>query len=119
MANLTREAILAANDLPTEVVSVPEWGGEVIVRGMRGIDRDAFETALFKGEGDEKRFSPENIRARLVAACAVDDKGAPLFTTDDVAALGQRSAIALDRVYDVAQRLSGIGKKELETAVKN
>ena len=43
---LSKEAILAADDLPREIVSVPEWGGQVCVRTMTGTDRDAFETSL-------------------------------------------------------------------------
>ena len=43
---LSKEAILAADDLPREKVNVPEWGGEVLVRTMSGTDRDAFEASL-------------------------------------------------------------------------
>ncbi len=31
---LSKEAILSADDLPREIVSVPEWGGQVYVRTM-------------------------------------------------------------------------------------
>ena len=43
---LSKDAILAADDLPRETVHVPEWGGDVYVRTMSGTDRDAFETSL-------------------------------------------------------------------------
>ena len=33
---LTRDAILAAADIQTETVPVPEWGGEVAVRPLTG-----------------------------------------------------------------------------------
>jgi hypothetical protein len=33
--------------------------------------------------------------------------------------LGDKSAVALDRVFQVAQRLSGIGQEEIEETVKN
>ena len=39
---LSKDAILAADDLPRETVHVPEWGGDVYVRTMSGTDRDAF-----------------------------------------------------------------------------
>lgn len=119
MGVLTRDAILKAADLATETVAVPEWGGEVIVRAMRGTERDAFEIALFEGEGDARKFSGENVRAKLLVRCLVDDKGERLFADTDVKALGEHNAAVLDRLYDVAQRLSGIGKKDLDGAVKN
>ena len=33
---LTREQILEADDLPTESLDVPEWGGEVLIRALNG-----------------------------------------------------------------------------------
>ena len=40
---LTRDEILESEDLATETVSVPEWGGSVIVRALTGTERDAYE----------------------------------------------------------------------------
>ena len=42
---LNREAILAAEDLPRELVEVPEWGGAVYVRALTGAERDQFEAS--------------------------------------------------------------------------
>ena len=119
MTKLTRDAILAVVDLPSETVPCPEWGGEVSIRGMTGSERDAFEQSLFIGDADSKRFSADNVRAKLLVRCIVDENGERIFKDEDVEALGRRSAQVLDRLYDVAQRLSGIGKKDLESAVKN
>ncbi len=38
MASL-RDKIFAAEDIPTEVVGIPEWGVDVLVRGMSAGDR--------------------------------------------------------------------------------
>ena len=108
---LTKEAILAADDLPREIVPVPEWGGDVYVRTMNGTDRDAFEASLI---GKEGRL--ENVRARLVSLAVCDESGSRLFGDADVAALGAKSAKALDRVFAVAQRLNGIGAEQVEQA---
>ncbi len=113
MALLTKEAILAANDLPTERVAVPEWGGDVLVRTMTGADRDAFEASLIGKEG-----RMDNVRARLVSLTLCDDKGERLFTDAEVAELGKKSAKALDRVFAVAQRINGIGGEQAEAAKK-
>lgn len=119
MAALSREAILAVEDIKREQVPVPEWGGDVFVRGLTGTERDAFETSLWTGDGEGKKFKAENIRAKLLVRSLVDESGQRLFRDEDEAALGGRNAAVLDRLFDVAQRLSGLGKKDVENAVKN
>jgi hypothetical protein len=42
---LTIDQILAANDLPSEVVEVPEWGGKVKVQGLSRASYDAIAKA--------------------------------------------------------------------------
>lgn len=109
-----REQILAANDLPRERVTVPEWGVDVWVRTLTGRERDAFEAAVFQTKGKDVQVKLENARANLVARCLVDESGARVFTDGDVAALGGKSALVLSRLYDVASRLNGLGDKEIE-----
>lgn len=116
MGMLTAAAILAAKDLTPEVVAVPEWGGEVAVRGLRSAERDAYETTMFKTEDGRRVLNTENARARLVVLCCVDQNGNRIFTDDDAQALGLRSAAALDRVYTVAARLSGLAAGKAEDA---
>lgn len=117
-ALLTREAILEASDLATEDVEVPEWGGAVRVRSLTGIERDAYESSIasvrWEGTKATIQSNQTNIRARLVALSAVDDAGAKLFTEKDVLILGQKSAAALERVFKVAQRLSGLSDQDVE-----
>ena len=119
MAALTKDAILGADDLKVEVVAVPEWGGDVKVRALRGSERDFYEQSLFTGEGENRKFTLANARAKLMVLCIVDDEGKRMFQDGEADLLGQRNAAVLDRLYDVAQRLSGIGGKALEDAVKN
>ena len=49
MSLLSKTAILTANDLQTEDVEVPEWGGAVRVRSFTGRERDAFESSMVRG----------------------------------------------------------------------
>jgi hypothetical protein len=116
MGLLTAAAILAAKDLKPVTVAVPEWGGDVLVRGLRSAERDAFETAMFKTEGGVRVLHTQNARARLVVLCCVDEKGERIFTDDDADALGAQSAVALDRVYTAAARLSGLAAGKAEDA---
>lgn len=117
--SLTREQILAAKDLPSEPVHVPEWGGDLFVRTMTGVERDAFEQSLLSNRGKDKQVNTRNIRARLVVLCAVDAKGNRLFADDDAGALGKKSAAALDRVFAVAQRLNGLRDTDVEELAGN
>ena len=116
---LTRDQILRAPDIQEETVAVPEWGGNVLVRGMTGAERDAFEASVITGRGANRQVNLQNIRAKLVARSVVDEAGAQIFTEADIEALGGKSALALERLFDVASRLSGIGAVELEELAKN
>ena len=119
MGMLNRDAILGADDLLTETVAVPEWGGEVIVKTLTGAERDAWEAANVVGTGKKAHVEMGNIRARLVAAAVVDEAGALVFTAADAEALGGKSAAALDRVFAVAMRLNGLSDRDIEDLSKN
>lgn len=119
MAYLKREDILNADDLKTEEVEVPEWGGTVVVKMLTGQERDAFEASIVNF-GNDKRQISGNIRAKLVARAIIDpDTKKPMFSVGDIEALGNKSASALDRVFEVAQRLSKLTEKDIEELEKN
>ena len=117
---LGRDAILKASALRTEEVRVPEWadpasGSDVVlVRELRGRERDEWEASMAVQRGGQMVPDVANARAKLAAWTIVGEDGEPLFTQRDVAALGELSAAALDRVWDVAARLSGINKGALD-----
>jgi len=113
---LNRESILQTNDLPSELVSVPEWGGEVYVRTLTGTERDAFEQAL---SGKKNKPNLDNVRARFAVLTICDENGKRLFSDGDVKALGEKSASALDRVFEVASRLNGFSSEDAEELAKN
>ena len=119
MTLLTKSAILAADDLKTEDVDVPEWGGTVRVRAFSGRERDAFEASLVRGDGKDRKVDLTNMRARLVALTVVDESGQKVFTQDDVDLLGAKSDAALDRVFSVAQKLNGLSGADVEELTKN
>lgn len=110
---LSREAILGADDLRTETVEVPEWGGSVTIRTMTGSDVDALQSVLAEPDG-RRRF-----RDALLVATVVDDNGAPLFAPADVPALRTKAAAALSRVANASMRLNGLSSEAVESAEKN
>ena len=111
---LSRDAILQADDLEYEDVEVPEWGGTVRVRALNGTDRDAYEASLRQLRGKEFVPNTVNVRAKLVAKAVVGEDGERLFSDQEVSALGKKSAAALDRVFEVAARLSRISEEDVD-----
>ena len=116
---LSRDEILKVDDIRYEEVEVPEWGGTVRVRGMSGAERDAFEGSVVEQRGKKTAVNTRNLRAKLVAKSIVDGAGKRIFDDGDVEALGQKSAAALNRVFEVAQRLSGLSDEDMEELEKN
>ena len=121
MAVLDRNAILSAADLDKELVPVPEWGGEVWIRALTADERDSYEAAMIwvdTSSGRPKAIPKfEKIRASLVALCIVDEEGERLFNENDVDALGAKSAAAVDRLFDVARRLSRLSAEDIKELV--
>ena len=116
---LTRDAILQAQDLQYEDVDVPEWGGTVRVRTLTGRERDAFEQSVVEQKGKNTKTNLRNIRAKLVALTVIDGEGKRMFNTSDIELLGEKSANALDRLFDAARRLSGLRDEDVEELAKN
>lgn len=115
-----REQILAVNDIPVEMIRIPEWeqkGGPqawVRVRGLTGKERDRYEESVTVGKGRNKDVNYRNARAKLVVLCVVDESGNRIFTDADVTALGNKGALALERIFDVGRRLSGLTDTDVE-----
>lgn len=118
---LTRGEILAADDLKVEEVHVPEWGEDVWVRvrTLKASERDYFESTTLRQNGREVSTNLQNIRSRLCLLCIVDETGERIFQEEDEYPLGGKSAAALSRIFDVAQRLNGFTKNDVEELAKN
>lgn len=119
MTLLNRDQILNASDLQSEDVYVPQWGGVVRVVGMTGAQRDSWEAGITRLRQSGIQYNLENIRAGLLARVLVDEQGNRLFNDKDIVFLGNKSAAALDLLFAVAQRLSGIGKGDIEELAEN
>lgn len=119
MAFLSREGILNADDMATRDVPVPEWGGEVRIRMLTGTERDAFEASTIEQRKDgTTRRNLANLRARLVAECIIvpdgPDKGMRMFVASDIKMLGNKSARALQRVFDACQEFNSFSPEDVE-----
>lgn len=118
-ALLSRDQIRTANDIAYEIVDCPEWGGAVRLRGLTGRERDEFEAGSISGRGRDVKMNLANMRARLVVVAAVDSEGRQLFSPEDVSWLGRKSAIALERCFQVARRLSGLTDGDVQELAEN
>ena len=111
---LSKDQILKADDLKTEAVLVPEWGGGVLVRALSGTERDRFEAQIVSGQGRNQKVNTDNVRAKLVALTVVGEDDKRLFSDADIADLGKKNAAPLERVFKVAMRLSGLSQGDVE-----
>lgn len=122
---LGNAAILTHDDIEIEDLYVSQWGGTVRVRGMNGDERDAFEKARTREKPAGNRaarragnttteFIRENLRAHLVAWCVIDEDGNRIFTDADIPALNKKSGAALEKVVEVAMRLSGMDDDDVD-----
>jgi hypothetical protein len=104
---LSKESILSVQDLPKELVDVEQWGGSVWVRGMTAGERDMFEDKI-RTEG------MKNLRALMASMTIIDEDGKRMFTDKEVKGLAGKSAEALDKVVEVASKLSGLLESDIE-----
>lgn len=123
MAAPLRGKILAAGDIDHEDHDVPEWDGvKVRIRGLTGTQRDSFEAkgvAMRRG-GQDIELRMQNFRSRLLVKCLYDpDTDKRIFEESDVPKLGSKAGKVLDRLFDIAQRLSGMGQEAMEDARGN
>jgi len=111
---LTREDILQAEDILKELVDAHEWGGDVWVQGITGKERGKFEASVILNPGAKQKLNMVDMRATLCSLAIVDEDGKKLFTPVDVKALNEKSAAPLDRIFTVAQRLSGLTEDDVK-----
>lgn len=119
---LTRQAILEADDQVIEPMDVPEWGGTIYVRSLTAQERDSYDRAMVRvGPRGEAQTSNalNNVRALLLVRCVTDKGGTRLFGDKDATALGKKSSAVVQRVWAVAQRLSGMDAEEQEAIAED
>jgi hypothetical protein len=117
----TRDEILGFDDKNYEAVEVPEWGKGVVVRvrSLTGSERDSWEASMLQDNGKGRRTTTWiDARAKLIVRCMVDGDGNRLFTDADTKAVGQKSSAALQRIFEVAQRLSRLTDEDVEEVTK-
>lgn len=95
---LTADAIFGAEDLISEDVRIPEWGGHLRIHRLDSAELLAVLT--FAGRPD--------FNEQLLQATARHPDGSPVFATADLPRLRRKSGTAFLRACRVAQRLNGL-----------
>ena len=112
---LTKEQILAADDMGLLEVDVPQWGGSVFVRVMTVGERDSYENEWMIN----KSKGVDNFRAKFLQRVLCDEKGELLFTRDEVTALAKKSARAMTCVWEAAMKHNALTSEDVEELAKN
>jgi hypothetical protein len=117
---MNRESILQlVATLPVEQIVVAGIAEPFYLRGLTAGERDAFEAACFVGKGPNKEMNFVNLRARLLVRALCDKDGARLFTDSEVETVAGLPARIVDPLFDAAQKLSGMGAKDVEALAGN
>lgn len=106
----------AETDITREAVEVPEWGVTVEVRSMSAGARSVLlQTCIVNGEVDIAALTPG-----LVIASTFDpESDEPVFTVADTGFIDARNSKAVDRIAEVAMRLSGLEPEAKDKAGKD
>lgn len=121
-------AILAADDRPYKDLQINEWpdpatgeGIWVRVRGASANVVDAHDASMVairaSGSGDISVDLSKSWRARFVVGCLFDLDDEPIPITAEQ--LGAKSGRVVNRLFGIAQKLSGSGEKAVEEAGKD
>lgn len=113
-----REKLLAkSNELKIEPIEA--FGEKLFVRELTGSERDAFEASLSNIVGKNVVPNLKNVRAKLIIKSLCTEDGSRVFEDTDLDSVGNLPAAELDKVFEVAQRLSGLKKEDIEELTKN
>ena len=108
---LSREAILKVDDLKREEMEIPEWGGTIMVRSLKGSERDKWAKEAIDDKGKPK----ENINALLIYYACEE----PRFEREDIDTLREKNVAVVERIVNKIMSLSGISAEAVEEIRKN
>jgi hypothetical protein len=107
---LDKITILSINDIATEIVDVPEWGGQVTIRALSAKNREIMRESV---TGEDGEVDITALKVKLIIMSAIDKDGNRLFEQNDFNGLSNKCATAIERLFVVAQRLSKLTNKDL------
>jgi hypothetical protein len=112
-----RDKILNAQDIKSEVLNVPEWGVDILIKSLTGKKR-----AVVMGEAMDKdgKMNFENMYADMAITSSYDPNTQQLiFESTDRNVLNEKNGGILEKIAQVVIRISGLDVKAVEKATKN
>jgi hypothetical protein len=110
---LSKAAILAAKDVRlSDAIKVPEWGGDVYVKTLSGLERDVFEESYA-----EQKMKSFRVRFLVLTLC--DDSGERLFSDNDTELLGKKSSVVINRLFEKAWSHNALTPEAVESLGKD
>lgn len=113
--SLTKEQIMAADDMGLLEVQVPQWGGSVYVRVMTVGERDSYENEWMVN----KHKGVENFRSKFLQRVLCDETGSLLFTANEIDLLAKKSARVITKVWEAAMKHNALTDDDVEELAKN
>lgn len=111
LAVLSKEELLAREDLEEMSVEFPEWGGSLVIRQLRRSEQYQAETAAtVGGEIDESLLELHTLAFALVE---------PSFSPAEITALGEKNGTLVGALVTFQSVLQNGGKKSLEDFIKS
>lgn len=118
---LSKAEILKADGLKTATVSVPEWGGDIVIREMTGAQRDVWDTMMASRYNAKtgQITSMKGMRAKMIVLSVVDEDGKPMFNDKDLDVISEKSSVVLDRICEAIRDINGLTDDAVEDAEGN
>lgn len=110
---LTKENIFASQDITTQLIPMPEWGGEVRIKAMSIGDQIEFEKL------NKKSKDTSNIVCNTLMFCCIDEDGERLFSEEDLKLLEHKSFRAIEKLFKACLELNALSEESLEKEAKN
>ena len=112
-----RDQIIAADDLKSELVPIPEWDVTILVKSMNGAERAQMLKAITSKDGSVD--VGKAVSDVLIFTAHDPDTGERIFTIEDRDLLNQKSGAAIQRAAEAGMRLSGLMPESIDEAGKD
>lgn len=106
-----KEKILNANDTVGKSLRVDEWDVTVHLKRMTVAETMNFQQTISLGDEDDNTTGLRNMVA-FVSTCMCDEQGNRIFSDDELNLLDTRSTDVIQRIFDEAAKLNGMGKDD-------
>lgn len=113
-----RTRILAADDIESTIVDIPQWGTKVMVRTMTA--RERMETQMAAADQKTGQVDATKLMVLVAIRSACDpETGLPIFTDADYDALLTKSGAAVEKLAMEGMRISGFNQQAADAAGKD